>query len=141
MSHLQTCSRCHGLRADHAPRSAAPDEAHDLTQVRRAGLLATHPLGATVLADSGFAGLLKDLLHPSLVSIHKAQREHPLFRDHNHINAELSAQRVIVKKIICQLKRFAISRCFRHSGERCQDAISGIFAAIANRRTQACLAV
>jgi hypothetical protein len=71
--------------------------------------------GPDLVADAGFAGLHKDLPEHSVALPHKAARGHPLLPDHKRINAELSAQRVIVENVICQLKHWGILRQrFRH---------------------------
>jgi hypothetical protein len=139
-----TCKHAIGVNEQGLIRTltpVSPGSVHDLSHVRQAGVLQTIPKTVTAVADCGFEGLYKDLPDHSVVTPHKAQRNHPLLPDHKAINRELAAIRAVVENVICQLKHFAIlAQRFRHQVERWHDEVFWIIAAIVNRRILARLA-
>ena len=139
-----TCKHAIGVNEHGLIRTISavtPGSVHDLTHLRQSTLLDTIPSQVTVVADAGFAGLHTDLPDHSVVTPHKAQRNHPLLPDHKRINCELSAVRVVVENVIAHLKHFAIlTHRFRHFVEKWHDHVFWIVAAIVNRRILARLA-
>jgi hypothetical protein len=139
-----TCKHAIGVNEQGIIRTlspVSPGSVHDLTHLRQSGLLETIPHAVTVVADAGFEGLYTNLPNHSVVTPHKAKRNHPLLPDQKRINHELSAIRVVVENVIAHLKHFAIlSHRFRHTVETWHDDVFWVVAALVNRRTLARLA-
>lgn len=119
---------------------STPGSVHDITHVRKSGILDKIPKEVGVIGDAGFDGLHKDLPDHSVAITHKARRNHPLTADQKLINRELSSTRIIIENVFCQLKHFRIlAERFRHEVEIYDDIFHTI-AAIVNVRTRTRLA-
>ena len=114
---------------------SVPGRMHDLTQIRKSGLLTRIPQEVGVLADAGYDGLYKDLPKHSVATSHKTQRNHPLTQEHRGMNREMSATRIIVENVFCELKHFrSLYDCFRHDVAVTHSSAFKVIAAIVNRR-------
>jgi IS5 family transposase len=112
-----------------------PGRTHDLTQIRKSGLLARIPRAVGVLADAGYDGLYKDLPHHNVATSFKAQRDHPLEQRHTNTNRQMSLVRIVVENVFCELKHFrSLYDCFRHDVAAVHNAAFVVIAAIVNQR-------
>lgn len=114
-----------------------PGRTHDLTLIRKRGVLPQIPQQVLLIGDSAFNGLQNDLPNHRVATAHKAERNHPLTLDHKLANHELSTQRIIVENVIAHLKKFhVLVDRFRHALDPVHSAAFCVVAALVNRRIQ-----
>ena len=116
---------------------SVPGRTHDLTHIRKSGLLSRIPHDVVVLADAGYDGLYMDLPAHNVVTSFKPQKNHPLSEEQRLLNREMSATRIIVENVFCEMKHFrSMYDCFRHDVSVMHSAAFIVIAAIVNRRTR-----
>jgi hypothetical protein len=117
-----------------AVSASVPGSIHDLTLLRRTGLL--HRLESTEAAmlDKGYDGVRGD--HPGRLCYlpHKARRGRPLTDEQKAFNAHLSKYRIVVEHSLAQMNQFqALAQVFRHDRHR-HSGLTRVVAGLVNRR-------
>ena len=113
--------------------AAVPGAIHDLTLLRQSGTLEEIPADLSLMADSGFQGLQKDVPARSVALPYKGSRTHPLTPERKLHNAHLSRIRIVVENTLAEMKHFRIlADVFRHP----LTLYDGIFMSIAGLVTR-----
>lgn len=121
---------------------STPGSMHDLTLLRRSGLM--HRLDKTEAAmlDKGYDGLLTpdpkdpDKNGPPRTCYlpHKARRGKPLTPEQKVYNAHLSKYRIVVEHSLAQMNQFQVlAQVYRHGKER-HSGLTRVVAGLVNRR-------
>lgn len=89
---------------------------HDLTQLKKSGLIDYLPPGITLWVDKGYKGITKYLKHNNAVMIpHKKSKKHPLTLQQKSDNAVISGIRAVIEHAIGGIKRFgSMSNIYRN---------------------------
>lgn len=118
--------------------ASQPGALADITHLRHSGLLAQVAPATIVVADAGYVGIYHDLPDHSVLTPHKAYRNHPLLPDHRLANREIARIRIKVENVLAQLKIFRIlSHRFRHQVATVHTQVFTVIAALSNWRTAA----
>ena len=118
--------------------ASQPGSLADITHLRHSGLLAHIAPTTIAVADSAYLGIYRDLPDHSVLTPHKAYRDHPLLPDHRLANREVARIRIKVENVLAQLKIFRIlSHRFRHQVATVHTQVFTVIAALYNWRTYA----
>jgi hypothetical protein len=114
--------------------ASVPGSTHDLTLLRQSEVIATLPMGLTVMADCGYRGLHNDLPDRSVALPYRPKHKQALTPEEKLHNHFISSLRVVVENVLCEMKHFrALDSVFRH-GQNCYNQITRAIAGIVNNR-------
>lgn len=121
---------------------SVPGSVHDLTLLRRSGLLHRIEKAEAAMMDKGYDGITTpDPKQPdrngpprTCYLPHKARRGHPLTQQQKAYNAHLSKYRIVVEHSLAQMNQFqALAQVWRHAPDR-HSAVTRVVAGLVNRR-------
>lgn len=121
---------------------SVPGSVHDLTLLRRGGLLHRLTPAEAAMMDKGYDGITTfDPKEPdrngpprTCYLPHKARRGHPLTDEQKAYNAHLSRYRIIVEHSLAQMNQFqALAQVYRH-GHEGHSTVTRVVAGLVNRR-------
>jgi hypothetical protein len=108
---------------------------HDLTLLRRSGVLERLGEGEGAMVDKGYVGVKTS--HPGvpIVIPYKASRGHPLTEEQVESNRVVARHRIVVEHTIAQLNRFTVLRqVFRGQKRERHAEVVRVVAKLVNRR-------
>jgi hypothetical protein len=122
---VSECGEIRGVTNSH------PGRTHDLTLIRRSGLLQCIPSETCVIADKAFCGIQTDLPNHSVGTPFKPGKNTPLTEAEKWANREFSRQRMIVENTIGELRNFRIlANRFRHQLSLCTEVVYAVIALV-----------
>lgn len=108
---------------------------HDLTLLRRSGVLDRRGEGEGAMVDKGYVGVRASHPDVPIVIPFKASRSHPLTEEQREFNRVVARHRIVVEHTMAQLNRFTVLRqVFRGRWRERHSGVVRVVAKLVNRR-------